>query len=1293
MRKLTHLAAVLLLLISSLSASAYTNPVMNGDAPDPSIIKAKDGYYYMYATLGRIYRSANLTDWTWAGWAFTDDGFPKWAEFDNAAIWAPDINYINGKYVMYYSLSAWNETGKCGIGVAVSDYPVGPFEDKGKLFTSNEIGVKNSIDPYYYEDTDGKKYLVWGSFNGVYINQLSDDGMSLVGNKTQIINNTVEGSVLLKRGDYYYFIGSAGTCCEGENSTYHLVVARCTTINGTYRNKNNAAVKSTILNTSLTTILQSNDEVIAPGHCSEFFEDEDGKTWLMYHAYMKNDIAGGRKICMSEVKWDSNGWPYIEGGTPKIENEVAPKVAETQAWEINNGQDLLDFANYVNKMPTDRDRFRNISGVSAYLTQDIDMAGINFPGIGNDNHEHRRFHGTLDGRGHRIKNLKMEGDCVGLIGVASDNVVIKNLIIDSSCSFTGTGRNSAFISASNWPEWGSGKIEFINCGNEATVTGTGGNCAAYLGCNYNGGLIVEITNCYNTGNVTGGWESGAFSGWVGNGNSKLSNCWNIGEIQGVDGNNTLARGTGNYFNTYDLRAGVNRRSDNVLNNDVHKADWLTSGELAYQLNGDQTNINWYQNIGTDAHPMPFAESGQVYLTGDVRCDGLSLSEEQVYSNTAAGVLPPHTFTDGFCSVCGTFDEHGFEKVDGYFEIANANQLRWFSIYVDRIDARANARLVADIDYTAYETEYIGRAQNNAYAGTFDGQEHKITINIKSTLGATGLFCYAYDATIKNLVIDGTVTMEGHNIAGGLAGRVEGTTVENVLVYTTINDAQEGDGTIGGIFAVTAGDWKQTRIKNSAFLGKINAPKRNGNGGIVGWSDNGFNTVFTNVLVAPAELSWADGGTFTRKGCTVENCVVVLTGSYRINDTNSDKAIIATADMLATGEMAFVLNEKVDGAENWYQNLGADADATPVPFSSHKKVYANGSFTCGGEGKGAVTYSNVAGSNYDEHVFAENGICSVCKNGAEAEIVDGIYQIANMGNLLWFAKMVNKGETEANAVLLADVEQPEGIDYEPIGTTTHIYKGEFDGKGHSVTLHIDKPNSEYQGIFGIITDGVHICNLIAKGSITGKNFVGGIAGGTNGGANNHAWTRFDNCGNEADVTATGVNAGGMIGVNIGGSTSFDINNCYNTGTITGGESGAFSGWSGGGWSIYRNCWNSGNVNNDENSELSRNNGTNFVNCYGMEGTASRGGTTFTAEQLANGDLCYKLNGDQSSIVWYQTLGTDGHPVYTGYQVYYNGETEAYFNKSIGKLAEIIQKAMNGEATIEDVENEVNRILGK
>lgn len=81
---------------------------------------------------------------------------------------------------MYYSLSKWGGGATCGIGVSVSDKPEGPFTDQGKLFRSNEIDVHNSIDPFYIED-NGKKYLFWGSWYGIWGIELTEDGLGLKG--------------------------------------------------------------------------------------------------------------------------------------------------------------------------------------------------------------------------------------------------------------------------------------------------------------------------------------------------------------------------------------------------------------------------------------------------------------------------------------------------------------------------------------------------------------------------------------------------------------------------------------------------------------------------------------------------------------------------------------------------------------------------------------------------------------------------------------------------------------------------------------------------------------------------------------------------------------------------------------------------------------------------------------------------------------------------------------------------------------------------------------------------------
>lgn len=296
-------------------ATEYANPVVAGSLPDPTIIRTDDGWFYLYATEDHrntpIMKSKNLVKWGLVGTAFTDATRPNFEP--GGGLWAPDICYINGKYVLYYSMSVWGGGSTCGIGVAVADKPGGPFEDRGKLFRSNEIGVHNSIDPFYMED-DGKKYLFWGSFHGIYAAELNDDGLSLknTAEKTRIAGNAFEATYIHKRGGYYYLFASVGSCCEGISSTYKLVVGRAEALLGGYVSKEGAPM----MHDSYTVVIAPNAYFVGNGHCSEIVQDTAGQDWVLYHGVDVSDPNSGRKLLLDQVKWDENGWPYIEGGSP-----------------------------------------------------------------------------------------------------------------------------------------------------------------------------------------------------------------------------------------------------------------------------------------------------------------------------------------------------------------------------------------------------------------------------------------------------------------------------------------------------------------------------------------------------------------------------------------------------------------------------------------------------------------------------------------------------------------------------------------------------------------------------------------------------------------------------------------------------------------------------------------------------------------------------------------------------------------------------------------------------------------
>ncbi len=299
----------------------YRNPIISNSVPDPTVLRDDDGTFYLYGTEDMGYtpcfKSTDLVNWEFKAFCFNSSSRPSWNP--GGGIWAPDINKINGKYVLYYSDSVWGGEWDCGIGAAVADKPEGPFIDHGPLFRSKEIGVQNSIDQFYIED-GGKKYLFWGSFHGIYGIELSDDGLSIKpgAEKFQVAGNQMEGTYIHKHGDYYYLFGSNGSCCEGANSTYQVVYGRSKSLFGPYLTKNGVDMKTG----AFEILLHGSSSWAGPGHNAEFTTDDNGDDWIIYHAYSKTLPDKGRQVLLDKVTWSDDGWPSMRMDMPTNESEV-----------------------------------------------------------------------------------------------------------------------------------------------------------------------------------------------------------------------------------------------------------------------------------------------------------------------------------------------------------------------------------------------------------------------------------------------------------------------------------------------------------------------------------------------------------------------------------------------------------------------------------------------------------------------------------------------------------------------------------------------------------------------------------------------------------------------------------------------------------------------------------------------------------------------------------------------------------------------------------------------------------
>ena len=361
---LTFVSALALAASVSAQTAVYRNPIIDKNSPDPTILRADDGSFYLYATENTrnvpIYHSTDLVNWNLIGTAFTDETRPKWNA--KGMIWAPDINKIGDKYVLYYAKSVWGGEWEAGVGVAVANSPQGPFTDCGNIIDSRKIGIQNCIDPFYIED-GGHRYLFWGSFHGIYGAELTADGLSLKPDSKprKVAGSFMEGAYIQRRGGYYYLFGSAGTCCEGAKSTYRVTVGRSKNLFGPYVDKKGQL----LLDNHYEVVLQRNERVAGPGHNAEIVTDDAGTDFLIYHGFKTDKPRDGRVVYMDRIDW-VDSWPYIQGSTPSVV-AAAPVIKPT--WKLTkSGLNPSNFEANIRGKQTHLYTLTNKNGVEMCMT-------------------------------------------------------------------------------------------------------------------------------------------------------------------------------------------------------------------------------------------------------------------------------------------------------------------------------------------------------------------------------------------------------------------------------------------------------------------------------------------------------------------------------------------------------------------------------------------------------------------------------------------------------------------------------------------------------------------------------------------------------------------------------------------------------------------------------------------------------------------------------------------------------------------------------------------------------------
>jgi arabinan endo-1,5-alpha-L-arabinosidase len=326
------------------AATTYRNPVSRAFADtfaDPAVIHAKDGWWYAYGTTDPLRegertrhfiptaRSRDLVDWTYVGDAFTEATLPDWAAPD-AALWAPDIRYLDGRYVLYYVVTQTTvtpEPNDNAIGVATAPTPTGPWTDSGAPVVGPRRGnsgapgdFKWTFDPAELTTPDGARWLYYGSYyGGIFVTRLTADGLRPVGEPTMVaIDNRYEGAYVVRRGGWYYLFASEANCCAGPTTGYSVFVGRSTSPLGPFRDRDGISLLDSRVGGTLV-ISPNGNTWVGTGH-NAIATDAAGQDWFVYHAIDRRDPfldepygINERPMLLDRLDW-IDGWPTVRAG-------------------------------------------------------------------------------------------------------------------------------------------------------------------------------------------------------------------------------------------------------------------------------------------------------------------------------------------------------------------------------------------------------------------------------------------------------------------------------------------------------------------------------------------------------------------------------------------------------------------------------------------------------------------------------------------------------------------------------------------------------------------------------------------------------------------------------------------------------------------------------------------------------------------------------------------------------------------------------------------------------------------
>lgn len=402
-----------------------------------------------------------------------------------------------------------------------------------------------------------------------------------------------------------------------------------------------------------------------------------------------------------------------------------------------------------------------------------------------------RFKGNFNGKGHTVGGVYYDGaeNNVGLFCVAQ-NANIENLILDNS-----------YIKSSGYAIGGIvgqaiGEVSINKCyvGKDVYVASSfnlDGNAGAGGIAGY-GGAIIKINGCAFNGTVSAPRFAGSIAGnfWakviI---NNTYSSCdipfcskWTLDDLSD---------------NNYSAYSGEEKYVIYL------SADKMTGTAAMQNMSG----LDWGRIWETRENNYPICKFGDEAATPDGVWSGDIATE---FAGGNGEKENPYLITNGEQLALMVTSEDTAGK---YYKLAN--------------DVRLN-------DTSKKIWVFIARQwiwTTNIFEGNFDGAGHKITgLYYNGTKSKVGLFSYAKNATISNIVIDECYMHSTGYAVGAVIGDANSGTVELIGCYVgemvDIASTYKKDGNAGAGGLIGYGGAK-IKVDGCAFLGEVSAPSNAG----------------------------------------------------------------------------------------------------------------------------------------------------------------------------------------------------------------------------------------------------------------------------------------------------------------------------------------------------------------------------------------------------------------------------------------------------------------------------------